>query len=150
MLQTTDVPSHAILTRLETVPGTADDHMPIDQYKRQVHMTLANGTRLLIVQAIMGSGKSHCLPGWIQSCMGGKWLCMTPNRIDIENMQANAPKNIKSCSPLPQVDHVLESGFSRILFDYHNIIKSIDYPSPQSSDEQRAGHAGRVKRGCVT
>ena len=51
MLQRTDVPSFAVLTRLETIPGTSDGQMPIDKYASQIERSLFGGARLLIVEA---------------------------------------------------------------------------------------------------
>ena len=51
---------------------------------------------------------------------------------------------------IPDVDHVLDSGRSRILCDDTDIVTKCDFSSPHSTEQQRAGRAGRVRRGSAT
>ena len=51
---------------------------------------------------------------------------------------------------LPQIEHVLDAGFCRIIQAYDDILSSEDYTAPPSVQAHRQGRAGRVKPGRAT
>ena len=74
MLQHTDVPSPAVLTRLETIHCISDGQMPIDKYASRIEICLDGGARLLIVEAETGSSKSLRIPSWLQKRLQVAWV----------------------------------------------------------------------------
>ena len=90
MLTSADVPSYVVFERLDTVPGTTDDELPLRKHLPEVREILASPGTMMMVNASAGSGKSRLLPVEIQKFLEGKLLCLNPGTIDTKKVCAHA------------------------------------------------------------
>ena len=79
-------------------------------------------------------------PGELDRVKQGSWY----NRIILATSIAEKSVTI------PDVDDVIDCGYSRTLLEYHDLLEISDYPSSPAVQQQRLGRAGRVKPGsCI-
>ena len=91
MLSDTDVPLYSQLSRLKDVLGSADTDLPLVKYMSEVDKHLQSHSYPVMVDAATGAGKGVLLPSHLQiSLAPGKLLCLCPETIGVENMQAGA------------------------------------------------------------
>ena len=93
MLQLLDVPSYAVIKRMESVPGVRGNELPLEQYMPRIRELLHAPQSPVVVEAATGSGKSKLLPSEFYWAINGEVLVLNPSTIDTMNVcsQQRAP-----------------------------------------------------------
>ena len=94
MLQQSDLPSFAVLTKQSLVPG-GDGTPALQKHLPELQEMLRNGDKKIIIHAATASGKSREIPSVLPHFLKRQLLTATPSRVDVKGMQQDA--KVPSC-----------------------------------------------------
>ena len=97
MMQESDLPSFAVLTKKSLVPG-GDGTPALQKHLPELQQKLRNGCMKIIIHAATASGKSREIPSVLPEFLPTrrrKLLTVTPSRVDVKGMHRAA--TVPSC-----------------------------------------------------
>jgi len=94
MMQESDLPSFAVLTKKSLVPG-GDGTPALQKHLPDLREMLRNGDNKIIIHAATASGKSREIPSVLPHFLKRQLLTATPSRVDVKGMQQAA--KVPSC-----------------------------------------------------
>jgi HrpA-like RNA helicase len=88
MLLESDVPSSATLQRLDGIPGGNGGEPALVHRVPELRALLQDWSRLVVIDAATGTGKTRVVPSEIQHEVQGPVLALTTTTVDVESMQS--------------------------------------------------------------